>query len=135
VSYNHKEQANGLHLPLSHPKKDGGIYWVSDLRELDKVVRCQQYPLPIIQDILRKRTGYKFFTKTDIPMQYCTFELNEESKDLCTISTSFGEFKDNRLPMGPKCSPDFTQEFMENIFRDIAEVEVYIDDTCIFSDS
>jgi hypothetical protein len=34
-----------------------------------------------------------------------------------------------------KCSPDFVQEVMENIFRDVAKVEVYIDDIGIFSDS
>jgi hypothetical protein len=133
--YNCTEQSNGLHLPLPPPPKDGRIHGVTDLRELDKVVRRQQYPLPIIQDILRKRTGYKLFTKIDISMQYCTFELNEESKDLCTISTPFGKFKYNRLPMGLTCSPDFAQEVMGNLFRDVAEVEVYIDDTGIFSDS
>ena len=37
--------------------------------------------------------------------------------------------------MSLQCSPDFAQEIMENIFRDIDDAEVYIDDIGIFSDS
>lgn len=117
------------------PKKDGSVRWISDFRALNKAIRRKVYPIPRIADILSRRTGYKFLTKLDISMQYYTFELDDEAKDLCTIATPFGLYKYNRLPMGLSISPDAAQDIMERVLADIKDIEVYIDDIACFSNS
>jgi hypothetical protein len=116
------------------PKKDGRIRVLTDFRYLNSQLHRRIYPLPRIQDILSKRKGYKYFTKIDISMQYYTFELDEESSWLCVTVTPFGKFRYTRLPMGVHMSPDIAQDIMEEIFQDMAEVDVYIDDIGIWSD-
>ncbi len=69
------------------PKKDNGVCWISNLRQLNTVIRCKQYLLPIIMDILCKRSGYKYFTKLDVSMQYYTFELDCETSKMLTFTS------------------------------------------------
>ena len=66
-------------------------------------------------------------------MQYYAFELEKESKDLCTIITPFGKFEYNQLPMGLKYSPDFTQKIMEDTLHAIEDQDVYIANLGVFS--
>ena len=75
--------------------------WVSDLRELNKVVKKTQYQytLPIIADVLRRRKGSEFLTKLDISMMFYTFALDEEAPNMCTIVTPVGPLKYNKVTM------------------------------------
>jgi hypothetical protein len=68
-------------------------------------------------------------------MQYYCFELDNTSKELCTIAMPFGLYRDWRLPMGVDQSPDIAQEIMERILSSILEeIECYINDIAAFSD-
>ena len=62
---------------------------------------------------------------------YC-FELDDESKDMCTINTPFGLYRYTRLAMGIKTSLD-TAQLIINKILDRTGAEGYIDDTGYWS--
>ena len=68
-------------------------------------------------------------------MQYYTFELDDASKQICTICTPFGNYCYNQLGMGINQSPNIAQEIMESIFAALDEADVYIDNIGVFNNS
>ncbi|CAJ1935329.1 unnamed protein product [Cylindrotheca closterium] len=119
------------------PKKDSRVRWISHLRQLNKNVKRKVYPLPLIDDIVARCSGYKYFTKLDLTMMFYSFELDELSKKLCTINTQYGLYQYNRMAMGLKPAPDLAQYYLEKTLCDLKEkgVEIYIDDVSLFSNS
>ena len=85
------------------PKKDNMVRFVSDLRELNAVIKKTQYPSPI-QDVLRRRGGgYSYLSKLDISMQFYTVA------SMRRVANSYN--------------------------RNIEDIEIYIDDIGVFTDS
>ena len=74
------------------PKKDGRVHWASDFRALNKALKQKCHPFPKIQEILSHHKACKFLSKLDLSMQHHTFELGEESTDLCTVAAPWGLF-------------------------------------------
>ena len=64
-------------------------------------------------------------------MGYYHVPLAEESTKLCTTIFPFGKFQYLCLPMGIKNSPDVFQSIINNIFGDMENVQVYLDDILI----
>jgi len=48
------------------PKRDGSVHWISNLPQLNKVIKWKQYHLLSIMDILCKCIGHNFFMKLEL---------------------------------------------------------------------
>ena len=115
------------------PKKDNTARFVSDFRLLNNVVIDEQFPLPMIKEVLTRRQGFDWVTAIDLTSQFYHFVLTQRASKLCTITTPFGLYRYKRLPMGVKNSPCFAQAVMVSLFKDFQNVECFIDDIAIFT--
>eukprot|EP00957_Ditylum_brightwellii_P123611 9424528-Ditylum_brightwellii.AAC.2 len=68
----------------------------------------------------------------DLSMFFYTLELDEKSKELCTMVTPFGKFQYCKMAIGLKMAPGIAQAIIKEILCG-KDVETYLDDVGIFS--
>jgi transposase InsO family protein len=115
------------------PKKTGDVRILTDFRRLNAQLKRNPFPLPKINDLLQRLSGFRFATALDLSMGYYHIPLDEESSRLCTTILPWGKYQYKRLPMGIKNSPDIFQSIMQDLLGDLEYVQAYIDDILITS--
>jgi hypothetical protein len=63
---------------------------------LNPQLEVDQYSIPTIEELFSKLRGGKEFSKLDLSMAYQQVLLDEDSKNLTTISTTKGLYRYNR---------------------------------------
>jgi hypothetical protein len=114
-------------------KKTGDVHILTDFRRLNAQIKRKPFPLPKISDLLRKLSGLKYATATDLSMGYYHIPLDLEAHKLCTTILPWGKYQYKRLPMGVKTSPYKFQRIMYELLGDIPNIQVYLDDILISS--
>ena len=112
-------------------KKYGKLRMCVDLKEVNKAIEVSGYPLPVMQDMLEKVQGSKVFSCLDLKSAYHQLELHPESRPLTTFVCHEGLFSYRRCPYGAKSLPMAFQKVMEAMLKDLAGVQVYIDDVIV----
>jgi hypothetical protein len=72
--------------------------------------------------------GFTYGTSLDLNMGYYHITLSDKSKEMGTITTQWGKYEYQHLPMGLCNSPDIFQEKMSLLLEGLDSVRVYIDD-------
>ena len=79
--------------------KNGQIRLCIDPKDLNKAIKREHFQLPTKEEILRKLTGAKFFSKLDATAGFHQITLDEKSSLMTTFNTPFGRYRYLRLPM------------------------------------
>ncbi|UYV80837.1 hypothetical protein LAZ67_19001932 [Cordylochernes scorpioides] len=100
-------------------KKDGSIRLCVDLREPNKAVILDAYPIPLIEDILSSLHGCKVFTNLDLSQAYHQIRLHPDSRYLTAFITHMGIYQFKRLPYGLSSAPGAFQRYLSELLMDI----------------
>src|SRR6266702_1914602 len=117
-------------------KKDGKLRPVQDYRKINAVTIRNQYPLPLISDLIRDLSNAHIYTKLDIRWGYNNIRIREGDEGKAAFKTRYGLFEPTVMYFGLTNSPATFQTMMNYIFRDIilkhelrgTTIRVYMDD-------
>jgi len=116
-------------------KKDGGLRLCVNFRGLNKIMKKDRYPLPLITDFLDSSGKAHIYTKIDLQHAYHLVRIAKGDEWKTAFRTRYGSFEWQIMPFGLTNSPAAFQRFMNNIFTDMLDVCViiYLDDILIYS--
>ena len=117
------------------PKMDGKKHMVQDYHYLNDWTVKNNYPLPLISQLVDKLKGCKLFTKMDLQWGYNNMQIHEGNEWKAAFTTHKGSFEPLIMYFGLCNSPATFQKMMNEIFHDMSDVcMVYIDDLMIFTE-
>ena len=116
------------------PKKDGRKCMVQDYCYLNEHTVKNNYPLPLISQLVDKLKGSKWFTKIDLRWGYNNVHIKEGDEWKAPFIHHRGSFEPVVMYFGLCNSPATFQTMMNEIFSDMDDVMViYIDDLMIYT--
>ena len=107
---------------------------VQDYRYLNKHTVQNNYPLPLISQLVDKLKGLQYFTKIDLRWGYNNIRIKEGDEWKAAFVCHQGSYEPTVMFFGLCNSPATFQTMMNEIFADMEDVVVvYIDDIMIFT--
>ena len=115
-------------------KKDGKKWMVQDYRYLNEWTIKNNYPLPLISDVLENIGTKKMFTKMDLRWGYNNVRIKEGDEWKMAFTTLERSFKPMVMFFWLTNSPATFQAMMKKLLRDLintGKVAVFIDDVIV----
>jgi hypothetical protein len=120
-------------------KKDGKLRPVQDYRQLNSHMVRNQYPLPLIAQLISDLSGAHIFSKVDVRQGYNNVQIKKGDEWKAAFKTKFGHWEPLVMFFGLTNSPSTFQEMMNVIYKEVIEkherrgtiIQIYMDDIAI----
>ncbi|GJJ75509.1 hypothetical protein EMPS_07867 [Entomortierella parvispora] len=104
-----------------------------DPRPLNKLLKDDNHPVPLISDILQQIGGHMIYTTLDLTQAYHRLPIEAGHQPLTAFMHRGTQYMFRRAPFGLKPLSSIFQRGMTRILGDLPFVLVFIDDIVIFS--
>jgi hypothetical protein len=120
-------------------KKDGKLRPVQDYRWLNSHTVRNQYPLPLIAQLILDLSGAHIFSKVDVQQGYNNIRIKKGDEWKAAFKTKFGHWEPLVMFFRLTNSPSTFQEMMNIIYKEVIEkhaargtiIRIYMDDIAI----
>ena len=117
-------------------KKDGSLRPVQDYWRLNEAMIKNKYPLLLIQELIDKVWGAKYFTKLNIQWGYNNVRIKERNEWKTAFQTNRGLFEPLVIYFGMCNSPATFQLMIDTLFWELimtGKIVIYMDNILIFT--
>jgi hypothetical protein len=127
--------------PVFFIKKKDGTYWmIIDYRGLNKYTVPDNYPLPLIETLLKRLRNKTLFTKLDIRWGFNNIRIKEGDEWKAAFKTPIGTFAPTVMQFGMQNAPGTFQRNVNITLRPVAnkfpdDLFNYTDDILIGTDN
>jgi len=115
-------------------KKDSSKRMVMDYRNLNSQTIKNNYPLPLITELIDNMGSKKVFTKMDLRWGFNNIRIKEGDEWKGVFTTHIGSFEPTVMFFGMTNSPATFQAMMNEILRDLineGKVAAFVDDVLV----
>jgi hypothetical protein len=119
-------------------KPDGSVRITVDYSPINRVMKLDSYPMPLIKSFFAELSKDKYFAKIDWYKAYHQIPCHPDTIPITAFVCEFGLFEYTSMPMGISTAPACFQRYMEHIMKDLIlekTVNPYMDDIFIHTTS
>ena len=126
-----ESQSPWRHHPVIVPKRSGGLRLAINYRPVNSQTVFDAFPLPTMESLLAKVGKAKFFSKLNFTHFYWQLPLCDEDKPKTAFYALDKLYEFNRVPFGLKNAVACCTRVLSEVFKDIPNVIIYLDDVLV----